>query len=1728
MRLAAIILCTFLLTFSVVGASAVTESIQTSANQFPLFDVESAASFFVQDRGLNGITLEVVLPPTADRLSMQGLFANPTPESQDSPMPYISRWIVIPDNVDVNLHVTRQEGRRVVTEAQHGITTYVDDWDISITDTENFTEINSSLAIVGRPASLRGIRMVPVLFHPIQKLDNSGTAFENHEITIELEFTPSEQGLNRISRRAPYSQEFAEIIENLVVNPPARDLSPSSRSRILIVHSEAMNGEEDMINDINAFAEWKRRLGFDVVVHPIDVTAGREAVKEEIRAFYDDEQSIEFLIIMGHYNGFEFGGVHVDEESDSPYYFPTFVGTMENRLGDPIDYRGDQFLVTFDEDDNLPDVIVGRFMCTEYQDLSYALTRVIQYEQNPVEGEWFTHALFSAATDVTDGVAVPPTFLALDVVQWTDRRLREMGYTEVTNIIDRRFPEIGNDVLPLLEDGVSLALSETWLCGAVTYETVIDEDSVVTFEMTGIANTGRMHPFAITNHQHYEEPILEPFFNSGSAEEPSGPVSAFGMWRYPYDLHLSHILGWSVWAMQNLNTLTSGYLFQYAGMQLNSIINFDEIDEAIRWEFKGCYQFLGDPTVNIRNAQPTQLTVVHPETFNTGATLVSMRVTADGSPVDNVIVCIRQGEMQFVESSDGQGNVRFTIPDGLVAGELQVTASKSNYIPYVESPAVGDQAVNIVLEAYELQDGALTNGQSVGLGLTFRNIGEEAANNLTASFSSDNEYMSFSANQVGINGINAGQTGGLAGQLQLILDPDCPGESLIQVRIDVNSGDSHWLSAFEATTSGPRIVVEAANDQLVLGRVGTINPSLSNVGDLASVALTAELTTSNPYVTITVPNRNYQAIGVGRNVAPNAAFSVRIEELFFPGSVINFELLLSGAGNYNAVIPFEVGPIGEVSPGDPLGPDNYGYICFDSHDAGWEDHPIYNWIEISSNIVNAESPGTKIGFDFAEFPEPWDVYNATEVIQLPFPFRYYGTEYRTISVCTNGWLSFGADDVENRSPEDWQIPGPGGVDSQLNVYHTDLEAADTSSGGVYYYFFEEESKFIVEWSRLDIASQTQLDFGLTFQIILYNPAIYTTPTGDGEIIFQYKEFGFLDSLIAKITPPSFGIRNADGSDGLEYYHNFEFPAQAMQPEDEFALKFTTAVQTGKGSVSGRVVQMGEPEVGVASATVDLHRVDEIVTDGNGNFRFDNLREGHYLATINAHGYSRVTRAIDIVDGEDLVLDPILLPSPQPHVEVSPLEKSLRPDASRTRADVLLKNNGTGTLEYQAKVCYADGRTPDFRILSQLSINEMFGLEGNTRAHAPLYVEEQDLFYVPVYNSSNDGVRIIGIFNRDGELQRTIPQPMDSTDGRFKSLAWDGANLWGSFESYLADRVPTNIYILVKMDAEGAITDTIIVPFDFYRLLPFVFAPDGQSVYVTEAERDLVQLDLDGNVMQSWQIIFPGRLTEVSGMGYYPFDTDGMPLYLLETRILADVDPSLRFIKFNPENGDWRVVQQIPVQTSVGNGQDYRATYGASLIPPGYRGTTVSFVVVQAYGANANPNDQFIEREIGPNVAFMVPRTIQNMSGEIEPGGSASFGFEVEGNGWPEGQYHWSYVIHHNAPGDSIVVPVTLTLDMNSGFEPDEPEVPAEFGLHSVYPNPFNHVTRITFGIEHSALTSVNVFDLNGRQVETLFNGTPDIGEHTISWNATDMPSGLYLVHLQSGSKIQSRKVVLLK
>ncbi len=83
-------------------------------------------------------------------------------------------------------------------------------------------------------------------------------------------------------------------------------------------------------------------------------------------------------------------------------------------------------------------------------------------------------------------------------------------------------------------------------------------------------------------------------------------------------------------------------------------------------------------------------------------------------------------------------------------------------------------------------------------------------------------------------------------------------------------------------------------------------------------------------------------------------------------------------------------------------------------------------------------------------------------------------------------------------------------------------------------------------------------------------------------------------------------------------------------------------------------------------------------------------------------------------------------------------------------------------------------------------------------------------------------------------------------------------------------------------------------------------------------------------------------------------------------------------------------------------------------------------------------------------------------------------------------------------------------------------------ITSNYPNPFNSSTTIQYGLPEAGEVRIEIFDLLGREVQTLVKGKQDAGIYSITWDAGDQASGVYFYRITAGEFVQTRRMVLVK
>lgn len=100
--------------------------------------------------------------------------------------------------------------------------------------------------------------------------------------------------------------------------------------------------------------------------------------------------------------------------------------------------------------------------------------------------------------------------------------------------------------------------------------------------------------------------------------------------------------------------------------------------------------------------------------------------------------------------------------------------------------------------------------------------------------------------------------------------------------------------------------------------------------------------------------------------------------------------------------------------------------------------------------------------------------------------------------------------------------------------------------------------------------------------------------------------------------------------------------------------------------------------------------------------------------------------------------------------------------------------------------------------------------------------------------------------------------------------------------------------------------------------------------------------------------------------------------------------------------------------------------------------------------------------------------------------------------------------------------ILTTIDLHESIQPNA------FNLAQNFPNPFNPITTIEFGIPRSSNVTLNIYTLLGQKVATAFSGHLTRGTYRTRWDGSNHPSGVYIYQLQADGYTASKKLVLIK
>ena len=376
---------------------------------------------------------------------------------------------------------------------------------------------------------------------------------------------------------------------------------------------------------------------------------------------------------------------------------------------------------------------------------------------------------------------------------------------------------------------------------------------------------------------------------------------------------------------------------------------------------------------------------------------------------------------------------------------------------------------------------------------------------------------------------NGTQTFNLAGSFRYIkiVDDGDGDNSLPNCGFDLDAVESYAPNEVFLTISSYEIHdSQGDNDgKLDPGESGFMLFTLKNLGQTTAYDVSVHPYVNDSYLNI--PDTTFTLIQLSGCATYTDSFSIQADSGSPRGYETNIFFSLVATG-YSSTDSIQL-QIGERGPDTPQGPDLYGYYAYDNADSFYTEWEPYNWFEI-------ENLGENLSISTED--------DRALTISLPFTFKFYGIDYNQITICTNGWIAMGS-----TSETDWNnnpIPSSSNPPALIAPFFDDLSPA--INGDIYIYYDDTGDAFVIEWKNV---YHWGLSVPESFEIILRDPMIYPTTTGDGEIIFQYQ-------TVSDPSSCTVGIEKPDHSAGLQYVYNQTYDSTASLPlAAGHIIKFTT-------------------------------------------------------------------------------------------------------------------------------------------------------------------------------------------------------------------------------------------------------------------------------------------------------------------------------------------------------------------------------------------------------------------------------------------------------------------------------------------------------------------------------------------------------------------------------------------
>lgn len=1673
-------------------------------------------------------------------------------------MPTVVRYVLIPAQSGVELDLKTLKHHYIenvnpfpkqpaVLESNDAVASnrLFDDTKPLIRNTEALTASGfwpETAAEIGRPAIMRGFRMVPVIIHPV-RYDAAARRVEViDQIDLSLNYSTDANRVNVVTDLRPRqsSPAFYKLLDKLVINPPAadpgRDFGVMGGS-LLYVIGPAGNTWNPAMAELTPLVEWRRMMGWTVNVLRVQNPGDKNSVKREIQDFYDNaEIKPEAIILCG----------DADNAGGNQFVMDYF----NKQDGAAYPYESDHPYTQLEGDDLLPEASVGRLIFNSANRLHGLIAKTIKYEKHPYVGAgnnigWQKRGAVES-TKWSSGLSTN------DATRWARDIMLMNGYESVDELYcSAQVPDAANNqfVRDNFTAGISLFVHRGYLWMNPSFG----------FGEVANLRNGEMLPLALIltcNTGDYAEHISDggaDYFNESFSWAPNGgAIGAVGFAGATHTAYNNVYLGGVIEGLFNQEIYdqgwahTAGKLALYTHYANRGDINHEENRNMEAWltEFY-IGNLMGDPAVDLFTNSPRELSVDAPDLIRHGETHVEVTVlhNDDQSAATDATVCLYKAETcQIVKTPDAEGHVSFDLdPAWSQQGSFVLTVSGHNLLTSFDSLATGQAQNFIGAGTFTLDDdnagasvgnsdGAANQTETLEIGLNITNFGATVPDGgIDVSIEPEEAGLQVEVGNAHFDACPAaGQS--VTADLVVTILGGFPSKENATFHVTCTNGQATWNSSLSIPVVGPKYEVASVayeGDPLRRAENAQLFITLKNVGNGDGGAVFGTLHGLTRFIGAAAQEVSFPAIAQNRTGRSESTFPVSAHPFFFGGNSAPMELSLETAGGFHQTVPLDLTLAPAVS-GEPFGPDKYGYICFDKNDTNWYACPTYDWIEIDSTVM-IDSVNRGPGHKLPNMNDRADQEDKNAVIELPFAFQYYGEEFRTATISTNGWMAFG-DHRNMFMARNRHMPGAENIPAMLAPFWDELITPNGS--GIYTYYDDSLNVFIVEWSRVQRLVRVGGDQGAieTFQVILFDPVFHPNRTGDGDIVFQYNDVTEERICVQDHDTPyaTVGIASPKTDDGLEYTYWHQLHPGADSLRDGWAIKFTTLVEFRTGVLFGQVTDAASG-LPVEGASINCSYGFSTVTDEGGNWRIENvLVDTNYTVRASKRFYNTTIDTGIVVNENEETFVPQALLRPEFSIGAdSSFHFGMLVD-STTQKPLSITNLGNGELTYTSRFVFEDAGNP-WSVQRNWSLQD--SLQDN-QVNAVCFVK--DHFVVACGNNGRgDTTNYFVTLNRQGVLDRlndsTIikhHQPVVKRNGIKDMEYLDGA-IWAVYNDVNIIKIDTADYSLLGSWRIPAINNAKAMTVD----------PATKHFYISASAGDIFEFvfnDADStfNSVRQFGVVDTRTNTNLVkyGLTWFRDDPNGYNLYVMTTNE-TPVDNNaadIAIFKVNVNTATARFVTSLPGVFAAGAmGQG-----GISITPKWNNHLWVMAAMIN--GGNGS-TDRLAIIEIAPNSSWI---SYDNPAATLEPFGQGTINVSISTHGLDVGDYGAGIEFTTNAYPGRVVFPIDLSVldslppppppDTDTVVVRDPNGIPYVFELKQNYPNPFNPTTTIRYGLDRSGSAKLYVYDVQGREVLRLVDGPMPAGRYSIAFDANALPAGLYIYRLESRNRVAVHKMVLVK